>query len=234
MLFRRESYLRTYKVLQLMSEGKTRLRIYAPDIKTPIYINGHGQNRIGAKTMTTKPIMGWTYDEAANRHADLDDAKTRLEKTNSKPWEAAVPFPICLTCKMVKKEGQTTNMAFVMARCKQIEEKADRQTWRGIMTQQPKTHWKKLFNPDYPWRVFVPAGGGKDADHLHSCDRNSHQGPDGKKEECAVITWQEKDKPMILNSTNAKTITKVLKSPHIDDWAGQTHRAGCGNGGSVW
>jgi hypothetical protein len=88
------------------------------------------------------------------------------------------------------------------------------------MTQQPKTHWKKLFNPDYLGAYSFQPGEEKTLT-ISTVVTEIVTGPDGKKEECAVITWQEKDKPMILNATNAKTITKVLKSPHIDDWAGK-------------
>lgn len=42
-------------------------------------------------------------------------------------------------------------------------------------------------------------------------------GPDGKKEECitAEIVSQ---KPMILNATNCKTLTKLFGSPMVEDW----------------
>ena len=47
-------------------------------------------------------------------------------------------------------------------------------------------------------------------------------GSDGKKEECLVIRYKEKVGPgkMIVNATNAKTITKVAETPYIERWRG--------------
>ena len=74
--------------------------------------------------MTTEAnYMGWTYDEAANRHADLDDAKEQLTKAIESLKEAKFPHnTLNEIINDIKKE--ITNMSFVMARCKQIEEKA--------------------------------------------------------------------------------------------------------------
>ena len=44
---------------------------------------------------------------------------------------------------------------------------------------------------------------------------------DGKKEGVRLLSLAGKRQTDDLNATNAKTITKVLKSPHIDDWAGK-------------
>jgi hypothetical protein len=46
-------------------------------------------------------------------------------------------------------------------------------------------------------------------------------GANGKKEECFVCYFTEAEKPMILNRTNAKTITKVVGSPFVEDWIGK-------------
>ena len=51
-------------------------------------------------------------------------------------------------------------------------------------------------------------------------------GADGKKEECIVCHWQEDEKPMILNSTNCKTISKLLKTPYIERWSGHRIQIG--------
>jgi len=43
----------------------------------------------------------------------------------------------------------------------------------------------------------------------------------GRSEECLTVQWQERDvKPMIINVTNAKAISKVAGSSYIEDWAG--------------
>lgn len=83
-----------------------------------------------------------------------------------------------------------------------------------------KTHWKKLHNPDYLGAYALEPG--KDLIvTIKSAGNEIVTGPDGKKEECMVIHFAEKVKPMIINSTNAKTITKLFKTPYIEDWQGK-------------
>lgn len=81
-----------------------------------------------------------------------------------------------------------------------------------------KTHWKKLTNPNYL--------GSYDFDEnevrtltIQSVQRETVIGVEGKKEECTVVRFTT-GKPMILNATNAKTITKVSGSPYIENWSG--------------
>ena len=84
-----------------------------------------------------------------------------------------------------------------------------------------KTHWKKLHNPDYLGAYALTPGKDLTAT-IKMVRKEMVTGPDGKKEECTVVHFSEKDiKPMILNSTNAKTIQKVYKTPYIEDWSGR-------------
>lgn len=84
-----------------------------------------------------------------------------------------------------------------------------------------KTHWKKLHNPDYigayslmesetPIDLVVK---------IKSVEVRKVKGPDGKEEQCTVAEL-EGQKPLILNSTNCKTLTKLFNSPFIEDWSG--------------
>lgn len=84
-----------------------------------------------------------------------------------------------------------------------------------------QTHWKKLHNPDYIGAYALEPG--KDLIvTIKSVKNEIVQGPDGKKEECMVMTFVEKDvKPMIVNATNAKTIEKLYKTPYIEEWQGR-------------
>ena len=41
-----------------------------------------------------------------------------------------------------------------------------------------------------------------------------------------VCYWREREKPMILNSTNAKMIQKLLKTPYIEEWSGHRIQIG--------
>jgi hypothetical protein len=81
-----------------------------------------------------------------------------------------------------------------------------------------KTHWKRLINPDYIGAYFLPEG--KDLtvtiDYVQ-CEMITGTG--GKKEEC-IVAHLVGVKPMILNMTNSKSITK-LYGPYVEDWAGK-------------
>lgn len=83
------------------------------------------------------------------------------------------------------------------------------------------THWKKLTNPDYLGSYSLEPG--KDLTlTIRECRQELVAGTDGKKEQCLVLYFQETGiKPMILNKTNAKTITKLYKTPYIEQWSGK-------------
>ena len=85
----------------------------------------------------------------------------------------------------------------------------------------PKTHWKKLQNPDY-----IGAYELMDGETTHELNvrilgvtKKLVNGPDGKQDHCTVAELQG-HKPMILNATNLKTLTKLAGSPYIEDWNG--------------
>jgi len=89
-----------------------------------------------------------------------------------------------------------------------------------------KTHWRKMTNPNYMGAYSLDEG--RDVILTIAYVRQEDViGSDGKKEECAVCHWKERDfKPMILNVTNLKAIAKVVGSPYIDDWAGHRIQIG--------
>ena len=74
---------------------------------------------------------------------------------------------------------------------------------------ETKTHWKKLNNPDYLGSYAFQPGEEKTLT-IKEVKRELVYNPSGSgKEECTVVYFQEDVKPLILNATNAKTITKV-------------------------
>ena len=82
-----------------------------------------------------------------------------------------------------------------------------------------ETHYKKLINPDYLGAYSLEPG--KDMIlTIKSVGKEVITGAGGKKEECIVCRWVEDQKPMILNVTNCKTISKMLKTPYVEKWAG--------------
>ena len=81
------------------------------------------------------------------------------------------------------------------------------------------THWKKLTNPNYIGAYdFAP-----DEERTLVITKVASelvQSPDGDKESCIVAHFKE-GKPMILNKTNCKTISKIYGTPMIEEWAGK-------------
>ena len=87
------------------------------------------------------------------------------------------------------------------------------------------THWKKLTNPNYLGAYSLEDG----KDIILTIKKVSKEpviGADGKSEDCIVCYFAENVKPMILNSTNCKTISKVTGTPYIEEWAGNRIQIG--------
>lgn len=82
------------------------------------------------------------------------------------------------------------------------------------------THWKKLINPDY-LGAYSLDGLGELNVTIENVVREMVTGTGGKKEECTVA-YLKNQKPFIINRTNGKTITKVLKSPYVEEWCGKS------------
>lgn len=81
------------------------------------------------------------------------------------------------------------------------------------------THWKRLVNMDYLGAYSID---GKDKLlTIKSVGNEMVTGNNGKREECIVAHFAENEKPMILNRTNCKTISKLHNSPEIEDWVGK-------------
>lgn len=90
------------------------------------------------------------------------------------------------------------------------------------METKEKTHWKVLQHPDYIG-AYALMKGDKNIElnvKIESVRREIVTGPDGKKEECTIMTIPP-NKPMILNATNQKALTKAIGSPFIEDWSGK-------------
>lgn len=85
------------------------------------------------------------------------------------------------------------------------------------------THWKKLTNPDY-LGSYDFAQGEERIVTVKDVKREMVSGPDGKKEECTVCHFVEPYKPMILNATNQKMITKLAETPYIEQWVGKSFK----------
>ena len=84
-----------------------------------------------------------------------------------------------------------------------------------------KTHWKKLYNPNYMGSYSFNEGEVKEL-KIKAIKKEPVTGQNGKKEEVTVIHWEGKEKPLICNKTNAKAIATLTGSDYIEDWVGVT------------
>ena len=79
------------------------------------------------------------------------------------------------------------------------------------------THWKTLINLDYLGAYSLE--GSDKILTIKNVKKEIVTGNGGKKEECIIAEFKENEKPMILNRTNCKAITKLTGTPDIENWA---------------
>jgi hypothetical protein len=82
-----------------------------------------------------------------------------------------------------------------------------------------KTHWKKLTNPNYIGSYALDPNEERIVT-IEKVVRETVKDQNGKEEECTVAHLKG-EKPLILNKTNCKIITKVYGTPYIEEWAGK-------------
>jgi hypothetical protein len=86
-----------------------------------------------------------------------------------------------------------------------------------------KTHFKRLKNPDFlgSWDLADQNGNFKNKIlTIKEVKKQMVHDGKGNQEECITVHFQE-SKPMIMNSTNLKTINKTMGTPYIEDWVGK-------------
>ncbi len=81
------------------------------------------------------------------------------------------------------------------------------------------THWKKVMNPKYLGSWSVQPGTELIAT-IKEIKPETIVGEGGKKDGRNVAYFHENIKPMVLNATNSKTITKLAGSPGVEKWPG--------------
>lgn len=82
-----------------------------------------------------------------------------------------------------------------------------------------KTHYKKLRNPDYIGSYELMEGGTTIELNVVIERAVKEIIKNGENKE-GMVLYLKGQKPMIVNSVNAKNITKALGSPYVEDWAG--------------
>ena len=80
------------------------------------------------------------------------------------------------------------------------------------------THWKKLQNPDF-LGAFDFQPNEERVVTVKDVKRQMVKGQEGS-EEHTIVHFNEPYKPMIMNATNSKMLTKLAESPYIEKWVG--------------
>ena len=80
------------------------------------------------------------------------------------------------------------------------------------------THWKKLTNPNYLGAYAFEAGEEKIVT-IDFVEQEEVISTDGKTEVC-IVAHLAGEKPLILNKTNCKAISRLLGTPYIEEWSG--------------
>lgn len=80
-------------------------------------------------------------------------------------------------------------------------------------------HWKQLANPNYIGAYSLQPGEERVVEIIKVV-QEIVSGPDGKKDDC-IVAYLKNEKPMILNATNCKTLSKLYNSPFIENWIGK-------------
>lgn len=84
-----------------------------------------------------------------------------------------------------------------------------------------KTHFKKLRNPNYIGSYELMTGD-KPIELVVAIEKAvKEMVQNGDKKEEAMVVYLKGQKPMIVNSTNAKAISSATGSPYIEDWVGK-------------
>ena len=81
------------------------------------------------------------------------------------------------------------------------------------------THWKNKFNTDYLGSYSLDKG--KELIlTIKGTTQKEVKDPKGGSSLCFVCEFVENVKPMILNRTNCKIISKIYGTPYIEEWTG--------------
>ena len=83
------------------------------------------------------------------------------------------------------------------------------------------THWKQIAQTSDYLGAYCFQPGERKTVTIKSTGREVVHDPNGRAKEMMVVYFLEEDKPLILNSTNGKAISKVIGSPYVENWVGK-------------
>lgn len=85
--------------------------------------------------------------------------------------------------------------------------------------EQNNGHWKNAFNYKYTGAYEMQPGETKTVT-IKSTAKEAVKNTDGREDVCFVAYFTDAPKPMVLNKTNCKTISK-LYGPFVENWIGK-------------
>jgi len=87
------------------------------------------------------------------------------------------------------------------------------------------THWRKILESEYLAGADLDDGKGKHVPIIATIKQAKREEVlepgTSRKEQCLVLYFREKIKPMICNVTNAKAVSKATGSQYIEGWEGK-------------
>lgn len=84
-----------------------------------------------------------------------------------------------------------------------------------------KTHYKKLRDQNYIGAFELMPEDGKTIELVVKITGVKKEELKNAEKTQGMVLYLEGQKPMIVNSVNAKAITKVAGSPYVEDWVGK-------------
>ncbi|MGN1200887.1 MAG: hypothetical protein ACI4R8_01295 [Candidatus Caccovivens sp.] len=82
------------------------------------------------------------------------------------------------------------------------------------------THWKSFKDNNYLGAYNLEPG--KDmVVTIKKVDKGEIIGENGEKDKGSLIWFNEYEKPMILNTTNATAIATIYDTPYVEEWVGK-------------
>lgn len=82
-----------------------------------------------------------------------------------------------------------------------------------------RTHWR-TFHPTNYIGAYAFEEGEEKTLTIARAGHERVEAEKGRSDDCLVVHWKEKEKPLICNVTNSKAISKVAGSAFIEDWIG--------------
>lgn len=82
------------------------------------------------------------------------------------------------------------------------------------------THWRSLIDHKY---LYAADLGGRDVNvTIESVKGGEVTGEGGRKSRKPILKFKGKEKTLVANSTNCKTIASIVGTPEVERWVGAT------------